>query len=85
METVLADGGVFVVADHLAHLDDLFQLFDVLRGEIAENVVADADFERDAEFQNVPQRRFVHQQRIDAALHAAEQRRFAQDHAFLGA
>ena len=53
MEAVLADGGVFVVADHLAHLDDLFQLFDVLRGEVAENVVADTDFERYAEFEYV--------------------------------
>ena len=74
---------VFVVADDLTHFDDLFQFFNVGIGEVAEDVAADADFERYAKFEDVAQRRFVHQQRIDAPLHAAEQRRFAQHHAFL--
>ena len=56
------------------HLDDLLQFGDVGVGEVAEDVVADADFERHAEFEDVAERRFVHQQRIDAPLHAAEQR-----------
>ena len=85
METVFADRGVFIVADDLTHLDDLLQFGDVGVGEVAEDVVADADFERHAEFEDVAERRFVHQQRIDAPLHAAEQRRLAQHHAFLGA
>ena len=85
VEAVFADRSVFVVADDLTHLDDLLQLGDVGVGEVAEDVVADADFERHAEFEDVAERRFVHQQRIDAPLHAAEQRRLAQHHAFLGA
>ena len=85
VEAVFADRSVFVVADDLTHLDDLLQLGDVGVGEVAEDVVADADFERHAEFEDVAERRFVHQQRIDAPFHAAEQRRLAQHHAFLGA
>ena len=83
VKAVFADRSVFVVADDLTHFDDLFQFLNVGIGEVAEDVAADADFERYAEFEDVAQRRFVHQQRIDAPLHAAEQRRFAQHHAFL--
>ena len=51
VETMFADRCVLIVADYLTHRNDLFQLFDVLRSEISENVNAENTFKSDTELE----------------------------------